>query len=101
MNEIQVGRQRRDDSDVYRGGLPIGQEVDKCLAAGKIGWGSIGQGSTFLDPPDLPALTAVAERDDSLITRQVVMAAMFTDLPDPVVPAIKRCGMAARSATTA
>ena len=36
----------------------------------------------------------------ALYTRLSTMALMPTDLPEPVVPAISRCGMRARSATT-
>ena len=36
----------------------------------------------------------------ALYTRLSTIALMPTDLPEPVVPAISRCGMRARSATT-
>ncbi len=39
-------------------------------------------------------------RGSALYSRLKIMALMPTDLPEPVVPATKQCGILARSATT-
>ena len=39
-------------------------------------------------------------RGDALKSTLMIMAFMDTDLPVPVAPAIRRCGIRARSATT-